>query len=488
MAAKKIIIFLVLIFITATVSWLLYTAAIPTQSPWLAVLQRTRSLVQLQHNDAADIVIVGGGIAGIITAYYLLQESSHNIIIVEKDKVAHGATGHNAGQLTAYFEKPLHSLVQEFGFAAAIAAQQAVESAWQLLDDVYATVHPATPLYKCTGYIGCTSWQQVADFLASHQERVRGNLPVNPCFIADDVQIPIAVHRQYHRTYTLITRNKMNSLLVTKDQEYIAAVAMQQGCLNSAQLTEEIATYISKQYANRCRIYEQSAVTHVHLQEHGATLAVGKHTINAKRVILCTNGFEQYTITNGNNGAINTKLHHTVIGKIGYMMAVAVAAQNRVTTTISYLRGPDKHKRSWFDVPYFYCTIRPFWMVEQPTITTLLALGGLDELWLEGKYYSAQEPYPSICKQRLYNFFSEHIYPMFSYRPERWFYWHGLMGYTPTGIRRIGPEPCNPTLLYNLGCNGIGILPSIYGGKKIAGFIQGKTFEPSLFDPADSRC
>ena len=63
------------------------------------------------------------------------------------------------------------------------------------------------------------------------------------------------------------------------------------------------------------------------------------------------------------------------------------------------------------------------------------------------------------------------------------FSWKGLMGYTPNGIRIIGPDPANRSLLYNLGCNGIGILPSLYGGKRIARYVNGETLEPSIFDP-----
>jgi glycine/D-amino acid oxidase-like deaminating enzyme len=57
------------------------------------------------------------------------------------------------------------------------------------------------------------------------------------------------------------------------------------------------------------------------------------------------------------------------------------------------------------------------------------------------------------------------------------------MAYTPGQVRLIGPEPKNPTLLYNLGCNGVGFLPSIYGGKRLARLIAGERLAPSLFDP-----
>jgi glycine/D-amino acid oxidase-like deaminating enzyme len=61
------------------------------------------------------------------------------------------------------------------------------------------------------------------------------------------------------------------------------------------------------------------------------------------------------------------------------------------------------------------------------------------------------------------------------------------MGFTPNGIRLVGPEPLNPVLLYNLGCNGVGLMPSIFGGRKIARFLAGEVLPPSMFDPVDQR-
>jgi hypothetical protein len=52
-------------------------------------------------------------------------------------------------------------------------------------------------------------------------------------------------------------------------------------------------------------------------------------------------------------------------------------------------------------------------------------------------------------------------------------------------MRVIGHEPKNPLLMYNLGCNGVGILPSIYGAWKIAKLINGEKFPESIFDPRE---
>jgi glycine/D-amino acid oxidase-like deaminating enzyme len=57
------------------------------------------------------------------------------------------------------------------------------------------------------------------------------------------------------------------------------------------------------------------------------------------------------------------------------------------------------------------------------------------------------------------------------------------MGYTKSGVRIIGREKKNKNLLYNLGCNGVGILTSVYGADRIARIVLGEVLEETIFDP-----
>ena len=66
------------------------------------------------------------------------------------------------------------------------------------------------------------------------------------------------------------------------------------------------------------------------------------------------------------------------------------------------------------------------------------------------------------------------------------FQWHGLMGYNDSGIRVVGAHPRHPRLLYNLGCNGVGFLPSIYGGQRVARLLAGEHLRPASSTHADS--
>jgi glycine/D-amino acid oxidase-like deaminating enzyme len=57
------------------------------------------------------------------------------------------------------------------------------------------------------------------------------------------------------------------------------------------------------------------------------------------------------------------------------------------------------------------------------------------------------------------------------------------MGYMDGMVRVIGPHPGRPSLLYNLGCNGVGFLPSIHGGRQIGRLLGGEQLPQSIFDP-----
>jgi glycine/D-amino acid oxidase-like deaminating enzyme len=63
------------------------------------------------------------------------------------------------------------------------------------------------------------------------------------------------------------------------------------------------------------------------------------------------------------------------------------------------------------------------------------------------------------------------------------FHWHGLMGYNDSGVRVVGAHPHHERLLYNLGCNGVGFLPSLCGADRLARLWAGERLEPSIFDP-----
>ena len=55
---------------------------------------------ELPGNISTDIAIVGGGLAGILTAHFL-EQSGRQCIVLEADRVGSGQTGHTTAKVTS---------------------------------------------------------------------------------------------------------------------------------------------------------------------------------------------------------------------------------------------------------------------------------------------------------------------------------------------------------------------------------------------------
>ncbi|WP_238941845.1 FAD-dependent oxidoreductase [Bacillus sp. REN10] len=72
------------------------------------------SFPSLEQNVFADVVIVGGGITGIVTAY-LLTKAKRKVVLLEGTKLVNGTTGHTTAKMTAQHNLIYYELMQNFG-------------------------------------------------------------------------------------------------------------------------------------------------------------------------------------------------------------------------------------------------------------------------------------------------------------------------------------------------------------------------------------
>lgn len=456
------------------------------QSPWLYQMARTRVSMGLARNMEADTAIVGGGIAGVATAYFTLTCTNKSVVLLEMGKVAHGATGHNGGFLATYFERSFISLVKEFGLALAAQGQRDVESAWELLEHMRTTAKLRTPIWTFTGYAAIATKEELLIHLQNLALRAQAGLEVAPLLVAEDAPLEARIANEYKGLYRLIARSELVELLEVKDPDYFAALPEKKGCTNSAALCEELIQYLLVTYPDRFTLCEHTPVQEIWLEGEGAVVSSGDYAVQSKRVVLCTNGFENVRIVNTAGPDINNKFHHLVRGIVGYMAGYIEPAE-RPPTEISFLpKSPRTSDDVYAEEPYFYLTRRPFGGGDGEA-QSLVSIGGPEALMDDTNDYKVDHDYPVRAKQDIDSFLQTTYAPVRSEGEEYKFLWHGLMGFTPNGIRLVGPEPLNPVLLYNLGCNGVGLMPSIFGGRKIARFLDGEALPPSMFDPVDQR-
>jgi glycine/D-amino acid oxidase-like deaminating enzyme len=400
-------------------------------------------------------------------------------MLLEAGKVAHGATGHNAGQIVSYFERPFASLVEEFGIDMACRAQASIDSAWDILNKIQQDAKLKTPFWRFVGYAGCIDLDQILTHLKDSFLKTKGGLLTERIYISVEHIRVSDIPREYEGLYHMVPQEYILSLLDTDNPAYVGVLCYDKGCMNSAAFSEEIAGYLLAQYPERFSLVEETLVNRVVLKKENAVLETALHHVQVDRVILCTNGFEHITIINENGLDINTLFHHRVEGKIGYMAAF-LESKPQSPAAISYFAEPGSDP----EAAYFYLTRRPY-QLDDETEQTLLSVGGPEKNLNEQNKYISHAPFDESEFQKIKNFVQKNVHGYTPDTERELFLWHGLMGYTPNLVRLIGTEPRNPVLMYNLGCNGIGILPSLYGAQRIADIVSQKDIEVSIFDPKE---
>ncbi len=447
-------------------------------SPWLRQVRRTRPVIALSEDANADVAIVGGGISGVATSYFLLQDTNRSVILIEKDRVAHGATGHNGGQAVAAFERTMLELCEKFGEGMVSEGLKAINSAWGLLYSIIEKTGIDVDLQEVTAHLALSSIDDVLFMLRERQLSDRLGLPKRDLLLAEDVigDIP----EEYHSLFKRVLRKELDEKLLTRDGDYICALEARVGLINSALFCEELVSWMLDRYSSRFRVYEDTPVQRITVESdvctdvgNGVVLETGKNVVKAKHAVLCTNGYDDLEIE-GVDASIKGAIHGVLGFLVGYMNE---KERNPAASVYFSSRRPGQ------DEGYFYLARRRY--IDGPK-KELTSVGGPDRPLGEMERYGPEDiPEVEEYYSRIEEFYRKTAIDVFA-DMRRDFSWNGLMGYTSSGVRVIGPDPTNPSLIYNMGCNGIGILPSIYGGKRVAQVIREEMLAPSIFDPVSA--
>jgi glycine/D-amino acid oxidase-like deaminating enzyme len=450
-------------------------------SPWLTQLDHARSLRTADADMTTNVVIIGGGIAGVTTLYFLLKHTDKKIVLVEANRLAHGATGHNAGQVVAEFERPLAHIAKEFGVKKAVDGLASVEDAWVLLDDIFNDTGLTIPFREFIGYSGYSDVAPLLEELETELLRSQHGLVHFPTLIARESGWMQLIPHKFHAICTEVDSLLISELLDIRQTNYHAVIPNRAATLNSALFTERLALWCREQYPDRVSLFEKSSVHGIELKSERPQVLTDLVTITCDQIVLCTNGFENFYIKDKAGLAIDTKFHHEVRGVVGYMTGYLTNKELNPMANRYYeegLKGEGEFQKDRFSDIYFYITRRKFG--SESSNEHLLAIGGPEAGLVEREIYFNEFDVPEKMRDDAITF-AQKYFPVSEF--DQKFFWHGLMGYTRTGIRLVGPEPLDNRLMYNLGCNGVGILPSIMGARKIARHINAEQIPDTIFDP-----
>ncbi len=447
----------------------------PNRSPWIAQLAVDGPVQPLSTDAAADVVVVGAGIAGVATSFFVLATTDKSVLLVERDRVARGATGRNAGQLTTYFERPLSDIAGQFGPAKAVDAQRGFDDAHTLLDRMVAASGASVRVERFAGHMGMFNLHQLEVHLASKLIRHQGGLRVQECLVSDDAEFLSRIPATFAGLYRVVPQSRIRQLLEVDDDRYRAVLIAQAGCANSGALAQQVLAHLQQRYPERFRYADCTNVDRVLVGDEGCAVYAGGREVPAGHVALCTNGFLGHVVHDALGAPIALADDQQIVGRVAYMAAFAEDAP-RPPAAMSYIRNTVIGG----DVPYVYVTRRTY---DRPQdIVTLTCMGGPEYPFTEPEY-DREGAFPGALLATM----DEEVRPFAQpARPAGLpydFHWHGLMGYNESGVRVVGAHPRHPRLLYNLGCNGVGFLPSLCGADRLARLLAGEALAPSAFDP-----
>ena len=341
----------------------------PNRSPWIDQLAVDGPPRPLSSDARADVVVVGAGIAGIATAFFVLRTSTGSVMLVERDRVARGATGRNAGQLATYFERPLSDIADEFGTELAGDAQRGFEDANELLDMMVGEVSDQVPVERCIGHMGMFNRHHLEVHLRCMLIREQAGLRPQGCVVSEEAEFLAELPAEFNRLYSVVPQARVRELLEVDDDRYRAVLSNRAGSTNSGLLCQQVLAHLEWKYADRFVYADRTNVERVVVGEDSVSVYAGGHRVTAGHVVLCTNGFVDHVVEDAAGLPIRLAADQQITGRVAYMIAF-VEDVPRAPAAMSYIRnaviGGDR--------AYVYVTRRSYHRAADSV--TLTCMGG----------------------------------------------------------------------------------------------------------------
>ncbi|MEO8276772.1 MAG: FAD-dependent oxidoreductase [Thermoanaerobaculia bacterium] len=233
---------------------------------WLADLPQREVRPALAGEQHADVAIVGGGFTGLWTALFLKELAPEKeVVLLEAERIAHGASGRNAGLVGETFDHSHGLAIQHFGEAEAARLAQLARRNLDEMEE-FLTQEAIDAEFSRVGQI----------FLAltkAHTREVNASLAAARRLGIED----------WRKLDPAETRDAIGSPLPLS-----ALFAPRAATVHPAKLATGLARIAEKRGV---RICESSAVRGIENLGDALLLSTSGGTLRAPRVVLATNAY-----------------------------------------------------------------------------------------------------------------------------------------------------------------------------------------------------
>lgn len=219
-----------------------------------------KEVIQLKTDARADVVIVGGGMAG-ITAAQSFRNKGSSVILIEKNLCGSGASGKSSGFITPDSEFSLHHFVKRYGIPA------------------------ARKLWECGLWGVSLIEQNIINYSLSCEYQKQGTLVVAQSAKDFTEEIEAEHHARIELGYEshLFDKAELPTLLASEGYHGGVRYSGTFG-INGFQYLQGMVDILRQQGVE---IYEETPA--VSIGEHSVTTPFG--TISADQIVLCTDRY-----------------------------------------------------------------------------------------------------------------------------------------------------------------------------------------------------
>ena len=370
---------------------------------------------KLTANIATDVTIIGGGISGALTAYYLTN-AGIECVLVDSRTIGLGSTCASTCLLQYELDMPLHQLIEQTG-------KEKAKRAYQLCGDSIYKIH------ELAKHIGYKEYEARKSLYFSTHESDK-----------EFIEKEFAARKDAGFILTLLHEKELqNEFGIKAKYALLSALGAN---INAYSLTHQLLQHCMRK---GLQVFDRTHITNIDYNKAQSTLITAEGSkINTKYIVNAT-GFEVVNF-------IPKKI-------VDFYCTYAIASEHQ-----------EEHDSLWKDRVMMWGTDDPY-LYMRLTKDNRIIIGGRDERFSNRV---TREFYLDKKAALLQKDFKK-IFPGIAFKKE--FAWCGTFGKTKDSLPYIGAYPKTPNTFYALGFGGNGITFSAIAAEIITALIKGQKHE-----------
>lgn len=136
---------------------------------------RKRVLNKLDKNITTDILIIGGGISGLTTAYYL-RNSKYKVTLIDKDICGHGVSANTTGKLTFMQDLIYSKLSSNFNEEIALKYLNSCKDAVRIVKNIVSRNNIDCNLENVSSYVFTNDINKIENFKKEEEFYNKSNI------------------------------------------------------------------------------------------------------------------------------------------------------------------------------------------------------------------------------------------------------------------------------------------------------------------------